>query len=94
MIKVEHSCDKCKKIVTDREQFWIVRVAYKNYFHCTQYIDSYNTHREIEVCRSCLESFRILFTPEKNKEEPPSPSLEIIITDIVARELEKRGVKL
>ncbi len=86
-----YECDKCHAVQATDSQFWEVGIKcnHLNYTN-NDFVDE--TFR-MQVCRPCLEAFGIHVQARKRDEVPlpPPPTLEDLIRELVAREVEMRG---
>ena len=82
-IETIYKCDKCGSEQSDNKQFWKVGV-FASSFNCQAppYITSVSG-KEIQVCRSCLESFGIYVQKKKDEEPPKLPTIEELIGEII-----------
>ena len=91
-VQVIESCDRCKKVKTEKLQLWTAGVVY---VYATSSRLNYTTGRSTQLhahlCRTCMSEFGGVFeTDDKNKKvEPPSPlpTIEDYVRELIANEV-------
>lgn len=93
MIITTYTCDKCGHEQTNDNQMWNIGVAIHHQAHDSRYAYSREPMVKGLWCRPCIESIGLLCPAPKpdDKDVKPAPTLEDMIREIVANEVEGRG---
>jgi hypothetical protein len=86
-VRTIYKCDKCGGEQDTEAQFWIVGVVADHIGHKPNCYapTSFVEKMSMQVCRPCLESFGIYVQIKKNEPDPPVPTTEELICEIVRR---------
>ena len=92
MIATRYTCDKCGHHQTTNDQMWGIAVVITHGIPVPNYGPRLTPQADGLWCRKCIESIGLLCAAPKPDEKPePAPTLEDMIREIVANEVQARG---
>ena len=81
-VKTTYTCDKCKESQTMPDQFMVMRVTAHFWKETPQ---PYSQMKELQLCRSCVESFGWMIVKGGYIEPIPQSRVEDLIREIIER---------
>ena len=93
MIVTTYTCDKCGHHQTTNDQMWGIAVVMEHGIPVPNYGPRLTPRHNGLWCRKCIESIGLLCAkpdPDDKTAKPP-PTLEDMIREIVANEVQARG---